>query len=183
MEDADIVELYLERNEQAIQETEKTYGGFCYSISFNILRIREDAEECVNDSYLQAWNSIPPARPKNFKSWIGKVVRNLSINKWKYIHRIKRSSETTVLLDELDECMPINESVEDIIDRKEMTRLLNEWLAGLPSDDRIIFLKRYWFGNSVKDIAAERGEKPEKVSKRLYILRKKLHKIIEREVY
>lgn len=149
MKDADIVNLFWERNERALQETERAYGGLCFNISFHILRNHEDAEECVNDAYLQTWNSIPPERPGSLKNWISRIVRNLSINRWKHLHRRKRFSGMTVLLDELDECIPSADSPEDELDRKELTQLLNRWLAGLSVYDRTIFLKRYWYGEAV----------------------------------
>ena len=183
MKDADIVNLYWERNERALRETRNAYGGVCFKISFNILRNHEDAEECVNDAYLKTWNSIPEERPISLKNWISRIIRNVSINRWKNLHRLKRFSGMTVLLDELDECIPVTNSVEDQIEKKELTQLINRWLSGLEVNDRIIFLRRYWYGESVKTIAYDLNVQPGYVSKRLFNLRKNLRGCYESEEY
>lgn len=174
MKDDDIVDLYWDRNERALRETEKAYGRLCFEISFNILRNNEDAEECVNDAYLHTWNSIPQARPASLKNWISKIIRNISINRWKSLHRLKRFSGMTVLLDELDECIPDTNSPEDFIEKEELTKLINRWLSGLQANDRIVFLRRYWYGETVKEIAYDLNVKPGYISKRLFNMRKSL---------
>ena len=129
MEDVEIIELYWQRNEQAIAETAQKYGAFCHSIAKNILSIDEDAEECVNDAFHQAWNAIPPQRPVRFRAWLGKTVRNLALNLWNKNHAQKRYAGMTLLLTELEDCIPAPQTVEREIEEKELTGLLNAGCA------------------------------------------------------
>ncbi|MCD8119636.1 MAG: sigma-70 family RNA polymerase sigma factor [Lachnospiraceae bacterium] len=185
MNDNQIVELYFQRDETAISETSEKYGGFCLGIAKNILGNSEDAEECVNDTWLKAWGSIPPARPRNLRAWLGKVVKRLALDRWRKNHAKKRGAdgESTVsldqILDELDDCVPSGENVESEMDRQELTFFLNSWLRELPEDDCVLFLKRYWNGDPVKALAEESGETVMAVTMRLYRLRVKLRKALE----
>ncbi len=183
MEDLEIIDLYLQRSEMAISETAKKYGTFCHRIAKNILQIDADAEECVNDTYLQAWRSIPPQQPQRLGAWLGKIVRNIAINLWTKNHRQKRYAGMEELLDELEDCIPSPRTVEQELEGQELTEVLNAWLASLAHEDRILFVRRYWLGAAVKTLAAEYGIAPEKMAKRMYGLRKNLKAALEKEGY
>ena len=183
MEDSQIISLFFKRDEAAIIETEKKYGAFCHKIALNILSISADAEECVNDAYLQAWNSIPPQSPDKLGAWLGKVVRNLAINLWNKNHRQKRYAGMEKLLNELEDCIPSPVTVEHRIEEKELTRFLNTWLASLSRDDRILFVRRYWNGETLNELAAEYRVPPGKMAKRMYKLRQDLKLKLEKEGY
>lgn len=183
MEDAQIISLFFERDEAAIAETKKRYGAFCYKIALNILSVKADAEECVNDTYLQAWNTIPPQRPDKLGAWLGRVVRNLAINLWNKNHRQKRYAGMEKLLSELEDCIPSPVTVEHKMEEKELTRFLNTWLASLPDDDRILFVRRYWHGEKLNELAAEYRVSSGKMAKRMYRLRQNLKMKLEEEGY
>lgn len=176
MDDKKIIEMYFARNEKAVDETRTKYGSFINHIAFNILRIPEDAEECENDTYLRLWNAIPPDRPEYFKAYIGKIVRNISISLYRKNTAAKRGSGVDVLLSELEDCIPSSESVEAEIDAKYLSSVISEWLRTLSEENRVIFIKRYWYGESVKDIAAQSDFSPAELSSLLFALRKKLKK-------
>lgn len=150
MQDCDILRMYLERDEEAIEQTEKKYGRYCASISYGIVRSRDVAEECVNDAYLGAWNSIPPARPQRLSTYLGKLVRNISINRLLHDRRCKRYSEGVLVLEELAEILPGDSELDDGIALRDA---LNEFLDSLPELVRIVFVKRYWYTHSIREIA------------------------------
>ena len=183
MEDSQIIGLYFERDESAISETEKKYGAFCHGIALNILSINADADECVNDTYLQAWNSIPPKRPDKLGAWLGRVVRNIAFNLWKKNHRQKRYAGMEQLLNELEDCIPSPVTVEREIEEQELTEVINTWLASLPQNDRILFVRRYWNGETVAVLAQESGMSPANMAKRMYRLRQNLKSKLEKEGY
>ena len=183
MDDSEILILYFERDETAITETEAKYGAFCRHIALNILSNDADAEECVNDALMQAWNAIPPQKPEKLGSWLGRVVRNLSLDRWRTDHRRKRYAGMEELLDELEDCIPSADSVEKAIEEKELTELINKWLAELPREDRILFVQRYWNGVSLSELARDRGISPAKAAKRMYRLRQSLRHRLESEDY
>ena len=183
MEDSQIISLFFKRDEAAIVETEKKYGAFCHKIALNILSISADAEECVNDAFLQAWNSIPPQSPDRLGAWLGKVVRNLAINLWNKNHRQKRYAGMEKLLNELEDCIPSPVTVEHRIEEKELTRFLNPWLASLSRDDRILFVRRYWNGEALNSLAAEYRVSSGNMAKRMYRLRLNLKSKLEKEGY
>lgn len=183
MDDTQIIDLYWQRDEAAISETSKKYGVFCHSIAKNILTLHEDAEECVNDTYYQAWISIPPERPQIFRAWLGKVVRNIAINLWNKKHTQKRYAGMELLLSELEDCIPSPATVECELDELELTDFLNTWLASLSRDDRVLFLRRYWNGEAIKDLAKVYGVPPKKLAKRMYLLRQELKCSLEKEGY
>ena len=175
MEDAKIVQLYWERNELAISATADKYGNFCASIARNILDNREDTEECVNDTYMNAWNSIPPHRPSILCAFLGKITRNLSLNRYKRNFAEKRGgSQVTAVLDEIAEFVSDTDNVEQEIDRKELVRAVDSFLDTLSSDKRNIFICRYWYFDSIGDIANRFGTKENNVSVTLNRLRLKL---------
>lgn len=179
MEDAEIINMFVKREEQAICETRNKYGVYCYTIAKNILTVKEDVEECINDTYYKAWTSIPPTIPACLKAWLGKVVRNISINLWKKNHAKKNYNAMDILLSELEECIPSGQNVERQIEAKELGKMISEWLRKLPGEDRHIFLLRYFEGNSVKQIASNQNMEASKVSKRLFSLRARLKENLE----
>lgn len=183
MEDLQIIDLYFERNEAAIHETAAKYGLFCHKIALNILSVEADAEECVNDAYLQAWNAIPPQRPDKLRAWLGRVVRNISINLWNKNHRQKRYAGIEQLMDELEDCIPSPQTVEHQIEEQELTEAINTWLASLPRDDRVLFVRRYWQGSTVNELAKETGTESKKLARRMYDLRQHLKSALEKEGY
>ena len=154
MEDAKIVQLYLDRNEQAIPETADKYGNYCTAIAKNILGNREDAEECVNHTYLNTWNTIPPHKPKLLSTFLGKIVRNLAFNRYKYNTAEKRGGGVTaVILDELAECVSGSDDVEQAYEKKELIATINAFLGALSPIKRKIFVRRYWYADDISDIA------------------------------
>ena len=176
MDDAKIVQLYWDRNEQAIPATAEKYGSYCTSIAKNILGNHEDAEECVNDTYMNAWNSMPPHRPGILSTFLGKIVRNLSFNRYKHNTTDKRGGgQATVVLDEIAEFVSDTDSVEQAIDRKELVKAIDSFLDRLPAHKKNIFVCRYWYFDSISDIASRFGMTENNVSVTLNRLRLKLH--------
>lgn len=176
MDDAKIVQLYWDRNEQAIPATANKYGNYCTSIAKNILGNHEDAEECVNDTYMNAWNSMPPDRPNILSTFLGKIVRNLSLNRYKHNTADKRGGgQATVVLDEISNLVSGKDDVEQEINRKELVRAIDSFLDRLPTDKRNIFVCRYWYFDSISDIANRFGMTENNVSVTLNRLRLKLH--------
>lgn len=182
MDDAKIVQLYFDRDEQAIPATADKYGNYCTSIAKNILGNYEDAEECVNDTYLNTWNAIPPHRPKMLSTFLGKIVRNLAFNRYKLNTADKRGGgEIIAVLDELAGCVSGNDDVEQAYDYKELVAAINDFLGTLPAEKRNIFVCRYWYTDSISDIAARYNMTYSAVSMTLNRLRIKLHNyLIER---
>jgi RNA polymerase sigma-70 factor (ECF subfamily) len=183
VEDEQIIALYFQRDEDAIAETAKKYGAFCNKLACSILTDPADAEECVSDAYFQAWNAIPPQRPARLGAWLGRVVRNNALNLWKKNHRKKRYDGMEQLFSELTDCIPSPATVEQVLDGWELTAFLNRWLGTLPPDDRVLFLRRYWNGEAVRDLARQAGVSPAKLEKRLYRLRQTLRAALEKEGY
>lgn len=174
MDDEKILELYFQRNEDAIKETACKYGAYCRSISYNILRVHEDAEECVSDTYQRAWAAIPPERPGKFKTWLGVVARNIALNLYNKNHAEKRYAEFSVLLSELGDCLAKPCDVEHDFELKELGRQINLWLSRQTAENRKIFLRRYWFGESVSEIAAAKGLSANALAQKLFRLRASL---------
>ena len=182
MEDKQIVALYWQREERAITASEEKYGPVCRSVSYNILQSRPDAEECVNDTYLRTWNAIPPARPSAFRAWLGRIVRNLSLDRWKQSRTAKRGGDgMEVLLGELDDCVPEPHGTEKTMEDQEIASLISAFLRRQSPESRIIFLRRYWYGQSVADIAAGMNCGEGKVKSSLFRTRKALRTYLEQE--
>lgn len=182
MKDTQILDLYWNRNEQAISESEKSYGRYCRSIAFNILHDTEDCDECVNDTWFKAWNTIPPKRPDRLAVFLGTITRNLSIDKWKYKKAGKRGrGEMEVALDELAECIPASDLTEDIVETSELERIINEFLHTLPEKDCNVFLRRYWFMEEYTVIAKRYNLKLNTVKTSLFRTREKLRLQLEKE--
>ena len=172
MDDNKIIELLFERSEQAIAEISNKYGKLCESVSYNILRNREDAEECVNDAYLTVWNKIPPERPNSLAAFVCMIVRNISLNRFKYNKAQKRGY--AVCLDELEECVSGADSPEDRFEGKQLAEYINEFLDTLDDKSHAVFVRRYWFGEDFSGIGKLIGASEGAVKVRLTRLRKKL---------
>jgi RNA polymerase sigma-70 factor (ECF subfamily) len=176
VDDQNIVQLYWDRDEQAIPATADKYGNYCSAIARNILGNREDAEECVNDTYLNAWNAMPPHRPSVLSTFLGKITRNLSFNRYKHDTADKRGGgETTAVLDELLEIVSDTDSVEEEIHRKELVKAIDTFLGMLSAEKRGIFVRRYWYFDSISAIASSFGMTENSVSVNLNRMRMKLH--------
>lgn len=182
MEDKQIVDLYWERSESAISETQRKYGKYCYFIAHNILYNIEDSEECVNDTYMRAWNSMPQQRPSVLKTFLGKITRNLALNRYKALSTNKRNGgQVPFALDELHECIPGEDNTANIVDDLTLTEILNHFLASLSEEQRKIFMRRYWYLSSIKEIADEYGVGESKVKMTLMRSRNELKTLLETE--
>lgn len=182
MDDKRIIELYNERSESAISETAKKYGKYCYTIAYHILYDKEDSEECVNDTYLRTWEAIPPQYPDKLSAFLGKITRNLALNKYKYYVREKRGKgQTTLVLDELQECVPATNNTEQTVEEMLLVEVINRFLYDLPKEKRTMFLRRYWYLSSIQEIAEDFGFSESKVKMTLLRIRNKLKQVLEKE--
>lgn len=184
MNDTAIVELYFARSERALEETHAKYGAFLERISYNILASREDAQECVNDTYTAAWNTIPPTRPASLSAYLGRLTRGLSIDRWR-MHRAKKrgGGEITLALDELSECIPGGGDPAHEVERRELRDTVDGFLATLGADERMVFMRRYWYMDTVPDIARRYGFTRAKVTSMLHRTREKLREVLIKEGY
>lgn len=180
MEDAKIIALFWERNEQAIQETDNAYGRKLFVLSNKILNNAEDAEESVSDTYMEAWKSIPPKRPKYFYAFLTSVCRNLSLNRLDWRLAAKRNAEVVALTQEMENCIP-DRSQDAQMDRRELRRVLEAFLDALPQESRLIFLRRYLYVDTVAEIAARYGISESKVKTQLHRTRTKLQTYLAKE--
>lgn len=178
MDDLEIIELYFAREEMAIAETEAKYGSYCHKISMNILDNSEDAEECVNDTWLKAWNSIPPERPGVLRLFLGKIARNLAIDRYRANHKGGRNRELELSLEELSECIPMEEAQAG-----ELPALLDDFLRKTPLEDRRLFVLRYWHAHSIKSLAETFHMTAGAVSNRLWRTREKLRTYLTERGY
>lgn len=184
MEDQEIIKLYLERNEQAINETQKKYAGYCFTIANNILNDHMDAEECLNDTYQGAWNSIPPHHPLNLAAYLGKITRRLALNVFRNKNALKRGGgQAELSFDELAECVADNRTIKEELDAKYLAETIDEFLADLKEGDRKIFVCRYYYFESVEEIAARFRFTSSKVKMSLKRTRDKLRVHLEQEGY
>ena len=175
MEDSHIVELYWARSESAITETMSKYGPYCYQIAFNILANQEDAEESVNDTYLAAWNCMPPHRPSILSSFLGKLTRRLSIDRWRANRAYRRGGgEIELAIEELSECISSRNNVEWEVENAETAKLVNDFVNSLSVAERRVFICRYWYLDSISVIGQQFGYSDSKVKSMLYRTRKKL---------
>ncbi|MBQ3101245.1 MAG: RNA polymerase sigma factor [Clostridia bacterium] len=181
MEDKQIVELFWARNEQALAETHKKYNYYCRTIAFNILNSNEDSEECVNDTYVRAWNSIPPTRPKWLSVFLGRITRNLALDRSKARKTQKRGNgRAEIVLDEITECINANPQI-DVSDDIALRDALNSFLYSLSKETRMVFLKKYWYMYSVSEIADELSITESKVKILLHRTRNSLREYLEKE--
>ena len=184
IDDEKIIDLFFERSEQGIRELDNKYGAVCHNLSYNIVNSRQDAEECVNDAYLGAWNAIPPVRPNPLLSYIVKIVRNISLKIYWRKEAAKRSGHYTIALEEIEGCIADPKTVAEEIEARELARIMEKFLDTLTLENRVIFLRRYWFADSYKDIAEFMGLSEKNVSVRLTRIREKMKQyLIEREVF
>ncbi|MBQ7379557.1 MAG: sigma-70 family RNA polymerase sigma factor [Clostridia bacterium] len=184
MQDHDIIALYYARNEQAIKETANKYGGYCTSIAFNILLNMQDAEECVNDTWLRAWNSIPPARPDYLQLYLGGITRHLSLDRYRTLHREKRGGgELVMALEEMQDLASPDTDIRSQTEEREFYDLLNIFLRSLPERERNLFIRRYYYMDSIRDIAIRYGLTRANVKKILSRTREKLRDYLIKEGY
>ena len=182
MEDSSIVGLYLARDERAIRETDGKYGKKLYSISHRITENGADAEECVSDTWLHAWNAMPPQRPSILSSFLGRITRNLSFDRCRRQNAEKRGGGALPLaLDELSECVPAPGRVEHALEERELTETIDRFLRTLPEKDCNLFLRRYWYVDSISVIADRYGMKENTVKSILFRTREKLRKFLGEE--
>ena len=181
MQDNQIIALYFERDELAIKMSAENYGSYCRKIAMNILSNLEDSEECVNDTWYQAWCSIPPQKPNSLAAYFGRITRNCAISKYRANRAKKRFDGITILLSELEDCIPVQSNIEQEMDAKRLAEIINDWLKVIPADDRILFVRRYWFGDTVKSLAKKCGLSQNQMSWRMFKLREKLKNEIEKE--
>lgn len=175
MEDNRIVDLYWARSENAINETALKYGKYCYAIAYNILSSSEDADECVNDTYLGAWNSMPPNRPSILSTFLGKITRRISLNRWREKNVNKRGGgEVPLVLDELEDCIPSDNNVENDVQAADLAKVIDNFIIALPNTERRVFVCRYWYLDSIPTICKQFGFSQSKVKSMLYRTRGKL---------
>lgn len=182
MEDKQIVNLYFERSEAALTETQKKYGRYVGRIAYNILNNKEDTEECVNNTYLKAWEAIPTHKPENLATYLGKIARNLALDMYEKSKAKKRGAgQVTLALDELKECVPFAQCVENVVDEIVFKEKLNAFLETLSVETRVIFVRRYWHLCSIKEISKEYKLSESKVKMTLHRTREKLKTYLEQE--
>lgn len=181
MEDNKILQLYFERSEEAIVQTDAKYGRMCRHIAGNILRSTEDSEECVNDTWLGAWNRIPPEKPQRFSAYIGRITRNLALKRYAYLSADKRCAEAVYSLSELGDCVSGADSVEDELSCRAVERAISDFLWQQDRVMRVIFVRRYWYFDSIDDICRRTGYSQSKVTSILFRMRKNLREYLEGE--
>ncbi len=178
MDDSKIIALYFERNETAIKETETKFGKLCFSISHNILKNRTDAEECVNDTYLGIWNAIPPERPKNFMAFISKIARNISLKRLEYNLAKKRACAEPIEFSELQEVLADESAFFEDHTEEDLGKLIGDFLKTEKESARNVFLRKYWFFDSIEDISKRYHFSESKVKSMLFQTRNKLRQYL-----
>lgn len=180
MQDSEIIELYFARKEEALRETDEKYGRLCYRIAYHILQSHEDSMECVNDTYMGIWNAIPPTRPHNFRAFVCKITRNLSLRRLEFLTRQKRAHQSTLPIDELAEVLP-DESIKDTVGEQALGGLIGDFLRTEQEDKRNVFVRRYFFFDSIGEIAKRYSFTESKVKSMLYHTRIKLKDYLIKE--
>ncbi len=175
MEDKEIIELFFARDQKGIAALVEKYGRLCRQVSMNVLGSLEDVDECLNDTWLAAWNQIPPRRPTSLAAYVAKITKNLSLKKYRDDRKKYRDTEIELCLDEMAECAS-NQQAESVDELREM---IEKFLDTLSAENRVIFVKRYWFDESIRDMAAETGLSENSVSVKLHRLRKRLKKYLQ----
>ena len=181
MHDNAIIELFFSRSEQALRECSEKYSAYMGAVAVNILGDMGDADECVNDALYRAWNAIPPARPENLATYLGRITRNLAINRFKQKNAVKRGGQAESALSELDECLPSSSNTEEFTDEAELRDSINRFLSRLRPDTRRVFVRRYWYLSPIKDIAREYRMTESRVKSTLFRTRRDLKKHLEKE--
>ena len=179
MEDKEIICLYQQRDESAIAQTDTKYHRYCHTVSYNILKNEEDSEECVSDTWLKAWNTIPPTVPKLLSAFLAKITRNLSLDRYRSLHAARRGGELAVIDTELDTlgC----DTMEERLDAMVLTEVLEDFLRNEPRESRVIFLRRYWYCDSIAQIAKRRHCSESRVKSALFRTRNRLKAMLEQE--
>lgn len=182
MDDTSIVALFFSRDEKAIVQSDVKYGQYCRTISYNILNDHQDAEECTNDTYMQAWNTIPPTKPESLKAYLGRIVRNVSLNKLKAKKTRKRKSDRfSAAYDELENVLASNESIDEFVDEIHLRDLIETFLDGQTKENRKIFIARYWYFESISEISAKLDISESKTKMSLLRMRESLRNFLKRE--
>lgn len=181
MEDEKIIGLYWNRKEEAISETSSKYGKLCFFIANNILASHEDSEECVNDTYLGVWNAIPVQRPSRFSVFVSRITRNLALKKYEYLHAEKRNSDAVCSFEELDDCVSGKEYIENAVENRLIEQTVNTFLWRQEQEKRNIFIRRYWYFESIESICKRTGYSQSKIKSLLFNMRKKLRDYLESE--
>jgi len=183
LNDASIIKLFFERNEKAVEELKHSYEKLCFYIAGNILSQKEDQEECVNSAYMEVWTSIPPNKPDNLKTYLCRLVKNCALNRWKYNTAAKRNQDFSVSLDELSECIPDGKCIEETVSEEQLGLAISEFLKAQPEKYRKIFVRRYWYSDTLEDIAAFYDMNSRTVATYLFRVRKKLKAFLQKEGY
>jgi RNA polymerase sigma-70 factor (ECF subfamily) len=181
VEDKEIIDLYWERDEDAIKQTSLKYGKLCAYIANNILSNQEDSEECVNDTYFAVWNAIPSKRPNRLSVFVSKIARNLALKKYEYLSAAKRNSSMTASLEELGDCVSGTDYVELEIAKKYIENAISQFLWQQSDEKRNVFIRRYWYFDSIEQICSRTGFSQSKVKSMLYDMRRKLREYLESE--
>ena len=181
MEDKQIIDLYWSRSEKAISETDIKYGKLCLRLALNILLNQEDAKECINDTYLGAWNAIPPQYPISFRAFISRITRNLALKKYEYISAKKRNPKAVISLSELEDCISGSDTPEEKLENSGIEKAISDFLRSLDYNERNIFLRRYWYFDSIEDIAKRFNISGSKATSMLFRTRKKLKTYLQKE--
>ena len=180
MDDLQIIELYFARDEQAIKETDRKYGKTCFRVAYNLLSNNEDSEECVNDTYLTVWNKIPPTRPNNFIAFICKITRNLSLKRLEVSNAMKRSAGTIISMSELEKALP-DQCIAPDVEDEELGKLISAFLWSEKALDRNVFLRKYWFFDSISDISERYSMNENSVKSMLFRSRNRLREFLRKE--
>lgn len=182
MSEQEILELYLARNEEAVRKTQEKYGAYCHTIAYRILQDEGESSECVNDTWFQAWRTIPPTIPQSLRAYLAKITRNLSLNRYRRAHQKKREADRmSVCLDELQECIASDMTPEKSVEQSFLGQLISEFLRGLPKEERIMFVRRYFYMDSVAEVAAHLGCSESRVKTTMFRCRKRLQEVLIRE--
>lgn len=183
MTDLEIVALYWKRSEEAIACTMQKYGHYLLRLAFNILHIHEEAEECVNETYLSAWNQLPPDQPEKLLPYLGRISRCLALNRYDYLTAQKRSADFTVQLSELEDILSAPDTPQQQYERTELAAVISDFLRSQNEEDRNLFVRRYWYSDSIRDIAERYGLRENTVKSQLLRTRRRLKAYLEKEGY
>ena len=182
MEDLAIINLYWARDQRAITESERAYGSYCRKIAENILVQREDAEECVNDTWMRSWNAMPPQRPNRLAAFFGKITRNLALDRWRKAQAARRNNgQMDLALDELGDCVGKHDPGLERLELEETSAVITKFLYSCEKLNRQLFVRRYWYLDSLEELSARSGLSPEQIKARLYRMRKQLREALEKE--
>lgn len=181
MTDTEIVELYWQRSEEAIAQTMGRYGAYLMKLALNILHIREEAEECVNETYLSAWNQMPSDRPQKLLPYLGRISRCLALNRYDYLNAQKRGADFTLQLSELEECLSGPDLVEQQVDEQALAKTISDFLRTLDEESRNMFIRRYWYSDPIKEIAKRYAVRESKVKSQLFRVRGRLREHLRKE--